>query len=53
MENYFRTNIAKSETEEGDNILYPFGPPIFQTQVDPSFSKELISDTFEGLDLNN
>ncbi len=44
MENYFRTNIAKSETEEGDNILYPFGPPIFQTQVDPSFSKELIDE---------
>lgn len=44
MNNFYQTNIAKSVTEEGDNILYPFGPPIFQTQVDPSFSKELIDE---------
>ena len=38
----FNTNVPKFETEEGDNILYPFSPPIFQTEVDSNFTKELI-----------
>jgi hypothetical protein len=38
----FITNVAKFETEDGDKILYPFSPPIFQTEVDSNFTKELI-----------
>jgi hypothetical protein len=40
--NKFITNVAKFETEDGDKILYPFSPPIFQTEVDSNFTKELI-----------
>ena len=38
----FVTNVANFETEDGDKILYPFSPPIFQTEVDSNFTKELI-----------
>ena len=38
----FITNVANFETEDGDKILYPFSPPIFQTEVDSNFTKELI-----------
>jgi hypothetical protein len=38
----FETNVSKFITEEGDKILYPFSPPIFQTEVDSNFTKELI-----------
>src|SRR5210317_1168257 len=34
------TNIANYETEDGDKILYPFSPPIFQSFVDSKFTKE-------------
>ena len=40
----FITNIPKITTEEGDNLLFPFSPPIFQTEVDPKFTKELIEE---------
>jgi len=40
----FNTNVPRFETEEGDNILYPFSPPIFQTEVDSNFTKELIKE---------
>jgi len=40
----FITNIPKVTTEEGDNILFPFSPPIFQTEVDSKFTKELIEE---------
>jgi len=40
----FITNIANFETEDGDKILYPFSPPIFQTEVDSNFTKELIEE---------
>lgn len=40
----FETNISNMITEEGDRILYPFSPPIFQTEVDNSFTKELITE---------
>ncbi|MDA9761354.1 2OG-Fe(II) oxygenase family protein [bacterium] len=40
----FNTKIAKFKTENGDNILYPFSPPIFQTEVDSNFTKELIEE---------
>ena len=40
--NKFITNVPNFETEDGDKILYPFSPPIFQTEVDSNFIKELI-----------
>ena len=40
----FKTNISNFETEDGDKILYPFSPPIFQTEVDDKFTKELIEE---------
>ena len=40
----FITNIPKITTEEGDNLLFPFSPPIFQTEVDPKLTKELIEE---------
>ena len=40
----FITNVPNFETENGDKILYPFSPPIFQTEVDPNFTKELIEE---------
>ena len=40
----FQTNIPKFITEDGDNILYPFSPPIFQTEVDSYFTKQLIEE---------
>src|SRR6056300_1209545 len=38
----FETNVSNFETETGDKILYPFSPPIFQTEVNSNFTKELI-----------
>lgn len=49
MTNTFKTNVAHFETETGDKILYPFGPPIFQTEIDSNFTEELIE---EGRKLN-
>jgi len=40
----FTTNVAHYENSTGDKILYPFGPPIFQTEVDQNFTKELIKE---------
>jgi len=40
----FYTDAAKYESGNGDTILYPFGPPIFQTYIDPNFTKDLISE---------
>jgi len=37
--NKFITNVPNFETEYGDKILYPFSPPIFQTEVDTNFTK--------------
>jgi len=45
----FLTNTACVDTETGDKIIYPFSPPIFQTEVDENFTKELIE---EGRKLN-
>jgi len=42
--NNFVTNVANFETEDGDKILYPFSPPIFQSFVDSKFTKELIEE---------
>ena len=40
----FTTNVAYYENSTGDKILYPFSPPIFQTEVDQNFTKELIKE---------
>jgi len=40
--NKFVTTVPKLVTEQGDNILYPFSPPIFQSEVDPNFIKDLL-----------
>ena len=45
----FITNVPQFESDEGDKVLYPFGPPIFQTEVDKKFTEELIK---EGRALN-
>ena len=42
LKNKFVTNVPKLVTEQGDNVLYPFSPPIFQSDVDPNFIKELL-----------
>ena len=38
------TNVARYETEDGDKILYPFSPPIFQTHIDDHFRIELLEE---------
>jgi len=43
-------NTPNFTTEDGDQILYPFSPPIFKTEVDSSFTKELVT---EGRKLTN
>ena len=40
-ENFF-TNSPKHITETGDNIIFPFGPPIFQSELDHNFINDLI-----------
>ena len=40
----FVTNVPNIELETGEKILYPFSPPIFQTEVDSNFTKELIEE---------
>lgn len=40
--NIFETNVFKHVTEEGDNILSPFGPMIFQSYLDKNFIQDLI-----------
>ena len=42
MNNKFVTTVPKLVTKTGDNILYPFSPPIFQSEVDPNFIKDLL-----------
>ena len=41
----FQTSVANFETDDGDKILYPFGPPIFQSEIDPKLTKELIEES--------
>jgi hypothetical protein len=40
----FKTNVPNIELETGEKIIYPFSPPIFQTEVDTNFTKELIEE---------
>jgi len=44
MSEFFDVRAPHVVTKTGEKILYPFGPPIFQTQVDPNFTKELIEE---------
>ena len=43
-ENNFDTTVAYHVTDEGDKILYPFSPPIYQSYVDNKLTKELIEE---------
>lgn len=43
-QNTFCTNSPKFITEEGDQIIYPFSPPIYQTELDDEFINELIKE---------
>jgi hypothetical protein len=40
----FETNVPNFELETGEKIIYPFSPPIFQTEVDSNFKNELIEE---------
>ena len=40
--NNFVTTAPYLVTESGDKILYPFSPPIFQSEVDTNFIKDLL-----------
>ena len=40
----FVTKAAQYNTPTKDKILYPFGPPLFQSEVDSNFTKELIEE---------
>ncbi len=44
MNNRFGTNVPRYITEDGDAILYPFSPPIFQSEIDKKLTKELIEE---------
>ena len=56
MNNTFSTTATHFETKTGDKIITPFGPSIFQTEIDPNFSKTLIQEgrklTIEDNDWN-
>jgi len=41
-ENTFKTNVPHFITENNDQIIYPFSPPIFQTELDNEFINELL-----------
>ena len=49
MKTTFSTNVANFETETGDKLLYPFGPVLFQSEVDQNFTNKLLE---EGSKLN-
>lgn len=44
MNNRFGTNVPRYITEDGDTILYPFSPPIFQSEIDKKLTKELVEE---------
>ncbi len=44
MKNTFKTTSTFFETKTGDKILTPFGPSIFQSEVDSTFSKALLEE---------
>ncbi len=42
--NTFRTNSATINTPHGDKLIYPFGPPIFQSEVHTNFVADLLKE---------
>lgn len=40
----YKTNVPYFDTETGDKIIYPFSPPIFQSEIDSNFTKQLIEE---------
>lgn len=40
----FETNILYSSNDRNEKLIYPFGPPVFQTWVSPEFSQILIDE---------
>ncbi len=42
--NIFQTDLPKFYTDTGDNILFPFSPPIYQSDLDQNFIKNLINE---------
>jgi len=40
--NKFFTTAPHRITSHGDKLIYPFGPPIFQSEVDSNFIKDLL-----------
>ena len=47
--NRFETTTPYLETKKGDKILFPFSPPIFQSQISQGFLNDLLD---EGKKLN-
>lgn len=45
----FYSNVPHFKCKTGEKILFPFSPPIFQTEVDENFRKEMLD---EGRKLN-
>ena len=43
-DNNFTTKVVHYQTKDGDKIIYPFSPPIFQSYVHENFTKELIDE---------
>ena len=43
--NDFQTNVPLFQTEQGNNVVFPFSPPIYQTKVSENLIKDLL---FEG-----
>jgi len=44
MSNKFVTTTPYLETKKGDKILYPFSPPIFQSQISQGFLNDLLDE---------
>ena len=42
--NNFTTSVVHYETKDGDKIIYPFSPPIYQSYVHENFTKELLDE---------
>ncbi len=44
MKNKFVTNVAHYENKNGEKLIWPFGPPIFQTHIHDRFKEELLTE---------
>ncbi len=50
--NTYHTNIPNINTSDGDKLIFPFSPPIFQTELNDNLIKELL-DEGRKLDMKN